>query len=194
MLLPVTISIGGDLPESLIPPFENSLMNILTHTNMNYKKEYIHNQIMSKDVSFEITADFPNGELESGLHIFCKNNDLTCKMFFPAHMDDSKTINNSVVLFWKPGMEDSIWIPVNEDEEPLTVLSDMFKILNNIFDEYEQPIESAPLKINESDIKAEIALRRLKQEPLRKILVDILQERLGYPNFNVPKLKIIKGI
>jgi len=203
-IVPTKIYVGGNLPESKLDAFVSKALLLFLDND----KEFTHKKNYQKEIRNIIRAQITialkehtpilfntyskDGNTNIDFTFFCSAQDLLVNVETAPFIDQFGGYKNHSK--WLAGRYGSaVTIPMDDDGEATTLVSDVRNVLTSILDAMDKPDKDIPLMMNENGISGEVARRRLAGEPLRKILLEVLMSRIDYPDDTLPPFTIIKG-
>lgn len=200
VLVNTELTIGGDVLESDLDGFIIKLSLVYDNPenkkrDMNLFKKIIKNEIASlNNAPLILKLQTVNGGVSSDFLLYCKFHNIKVHINTAPFIAANGEYNNEALTILSDKLNQVDVVPLNGQGEPTTVVKDVFTVIDDIFNAYENtPLEEDPLNINDQGIAGDISRRRLAGEPLRKILTDILKAQIDYSIPEVPPFKIIKG-
>lgn len=200
-IVPIEITIGGNLPRKSFDTFITHALRLYDEepNEFTYKKEYKDrirnalqfyiNEAEEYNQPLTLKTNRRSGEPNQDFLLFCAFNGLKFHYRVAPHIDqDGNHINERVILYGRGKIQT---IPTNGNLKPVTEVDTLFDKLEEIFDTLDLDPESDPTRINDKDLRGEIARRRMSGEALRKMLPDLLRSFIGYQDFIVPYFHVV---
>lgn len=193
------IQIGGDLPESKLPPLLYAIIDLhdpfleKTKKYRNSIEASILNRInVLNDSPLIFDVEAPDGNIDAAFFIRCTMENLNTLIRMAPFVDHNGLYINEEVWL-TPGTSDISKIPTDGDMNPTILVKDVQIILNEIISAYEQTISIAPLDINTPGVFGDVARRKLAGESLQKILIEVMNSNMSSLDMVVPPFRVIKG-
>jgi len=200
-LVSVEVQIGGNLPASKLDSFVSITSRLYEYdpNEFSYKKGYkdrikevIRHNIYVAEQNHQpliFTVYLPDGSMNSDVLMFYMANELKFFYRVAPYVDNDDMNSNEYVTIYNG--HDMYTIPTDGQMSPVTRVKDVISVVNNFFNAYELDPDDDPTRINGAGIEGEVSRKRMSGEDLRKSLLDLLQDQLGYPEIKVPYFHVV---